>query len=63
MALEDAVVLAASVRDHAPTTVDLPAALRAYEQARRARVGARQGRRAQQQLKTPGRWAAGSRTR
>ena len=31
-------VLATSVRDHAPTAVDLPAALRLYEQARRARV-------------------------
>jgi 2-polyprenyl-6-methoxyphenol hydroxylase-like FAD-dependent oxidoreductase len=38
MALEDAVVLATSVRDHAPTAADLPKALRAYEQARRARV-------------------------
>ncbi len=38
MALEDAVVLATSVRDHAPSPADLPAALRAYEQARRARV-------------------------
>ena len=38
MALEDAVVLATSVRDHAPTAADLPNALRAYEQARRARV-------------------------
>lgn len=38
MALEDAVVLATSIRDHATTPADLPAALRAYEQARRARV-------------------------
>ena len=38
MALEDAVVLATSVRDHAPTPADLPKALRSYEQARRARV-------------------------
>jgi 2-polyprenyl-6-methoxyphenol hydroxylase-like FAD-dependent oxidoreductase len=38
MALEDAVVLATSIRDHAGTPADLPAALRAYEQARRARV-------------------------
>lgn len=38
MALEDAVVLATSVRDHAPIVADLPKALRAYEQARRARV-------------------------
>lgn len=38
MALEDAVVLASSVRDHAATPADLPAALHAYEQARRARV-------------------------
>jgi 2-polyprenyl-6-methoxyphenol hydroxylase-like FAD-dependent oxidoreductase len=38
MAVEDAVVLATSVREHAPSPADLPAALRAYEQARRARV-------------------------
>lgn len=38
MALEDAVVLATSIRDHAATPRDLPAALRAYEQARRVRV-------------------------
>ena len=38
MALEDAVVLATSVRDHAAAAADLPKALRAYEQARRARV-------------------------
>jgi 2-polyprenyl-6-methoxyphenol hydroxylase-like FAD-dependent oxidoreductase len=38
MALEDAVVLATSIRDHARTTAELPAALHAYEQARRARV-------------------------
>jgi 2-polyprenyl-6-methoxyphenol hydroxylase-like FAD-dependent oxidoreductase len=38
MALEDAVVLATSVRDRAQTSADLPAALRAYEHARRGRV-------------------------
>jgi 2-polyprenyl-6-methoxyphenol hydroxylase-like FAD-dependent oxidoreductase len=38
MALEDAVVLATSLRDHASAPAELPAALRAYEQARRARV-------------------------
>ena len=38
MALEDAVVLATSIRDHTAIAGDLPAALRAYEQARRARV-------------------------
>jgi 2-polyprenyl-6-methoxyphenol hydroxylase-like FAD-dependent oxidoreductase len=38
MALEDAVVLATSLRYHASAPADLPAALHAYEQARRARV-------------------------
>jgi 2-polyprenyl-6-methoxyphenol hydroxylase-like FAD-dependent oxidoreductase len=38
MALEDSVVLATSVRDHGSDPAALPAALRAYEQARRARV-------------------------
>jgi 2-polyprenyl-6-methoxyphenol hydroxylase-like FAD-dependent oxidoreductase len=38
MALEDAVVLATSLRDHASGPADLPTALHAYEQARRARV-------------------------
>lgn len=38
MALEDAVVLATAVRDHAQTPADLPAALHAYEQVRRRRV-------------------------
>jgi 2-polyprenyl-6-methoxyphenol hydroxylase-like FAD-dependent oxidoreductase len=38
MALEDAVVLATSLRDHASAAADLPAALHAYEQTRRARV-------------------------
>jgi len=38
MALEDAVVLATSLRDHASGSADLAAGLHAYEQARRARV-------------------------
>lgn len=38
MALEDAVVLARSLRDHASAPAELPAALHEYEHARRARV-------------------------
>ena len=62
MALEDAVVLATSVRDHAPTAADLPAALRATSRlvepgssasSRRARAAAAP--------RPPARWAAGSR--
>ena len=38
MALEDAVVLALALRDHATSAAAIPAGLGAYEQARRARV-------------------------
>ncbi len=54
MALEDAMVLATSVRDHAPTAADLPAALRALRAGSSSPGRAhRQGGRAQQQLQDP----------